>query len=391
MRSTRYLDHWRILFPANGKNIRGYCLILARGSKPQLDMDKELANLDLFRSVAVLMVVLDHTLDAVHSPYGDFAHWLGQLGVMFFFIHTSFVLMGSLERLSINQEPAVQRFYVRRLFRIYPLSIFALLVVTTLHIPPYLEGNAPPLNLQQIFANLLLVQNLTSVGSRLTPLWSLPFEVQMYLVLPFLYLLTTRWSFWRNPITLIVSSIILLELDSRASKLLHYPALLLFSPWFFMGVLAFTKQPVRVKRPHVLFPVLLLFVILGCYAGHVLLPGHQAGWVAWLFGFSFAFLFPTFQDCRLSWLNIVCKTIARYSYAIYLSHLPILWLLFRKLPWNLTSAQLVIFVVLLGVTSVLLYHGIEAPFITYGRLITASQHRSRVQETARSEGLPGIA
>lgn len=66
------------------------------------------------RSVAVLCVVIAHGLTYLGLP--AIAGWSGITGVCFFFVHTSLVLMFSLER-----DPEVGSFYLRRMFRIYPL------------------------------------------------------------------------------------------------------------------------------------------------------------------------------------------------------------------------------------------------------------------------------
>src|SRR5690348_12512925 len=92
------------------------------------------ANLDLLRAVAVLFVLISHCLRVA----GLFDRpalriWgisnLGHFGVLMFFIHTSLVLMMSLERLSKSGGSTAARFYIRRAFRIYPLAIFAVSVM----------------------------------------------------------------------------------------------------------------------------------------------------------------------------------------------------------------------------------------------------------------------
>lgn len=77
-------------------------------------------NLDLMRSFAVLAVVFDHTwLAAVGSAHGyTLVTSIGFFGVCLFFVHTTLVLMWSLER-----QSSPFKFYVRRVFRIYPLAI----------------------------------------------------------------------------------------------------------------------------------------------------------------------------------------------------------------------------------------------------------------------------
>jgi peptidoglycan/LPS O-acetylase OafA/YrhL len=78
-------------------------------------------NLDLLRASAVLLVFVSHLPYSVGSSWDlDF---LGHYGVMMFFIHTSLVLAMSLARIERQNENVVTSFYIRRAFRIYPLSI----------------------------------------------------------------------------------------------------------------------------------------------------------------------------------------------------------------------------------------------------------------------------
>src|SRR2546430_3010621 len=87
-------------------------------------------------------------------------------------------------------------FLVRRCFRIYPLSILLVLVVFAFKIPAANLGvwsiHYVDLGLAGLFSNLLLVQNLTFTPSIVGQLWSLPVEMQMYLLLPSLFLLARR-------------------------------------------------------------------------------------------------------------------------------------------------------------------------------------------------------
>jgi len=158
-------------------------------------------NLDILRSVAVLAVLVAHVLQVTagckygeHLAYGIETYSLGTVGVLIFFVQTSLVLMQSLERArTIRRGWALIRwFYIRRAFRIYPLSVGMILLSIALSIPPNAVG--VPYRWQGarwLLANLLLVQNIPGIPEVASPMWSLPYEVQMYLVLPVLFLLLT--------------------------------------------------------------------------------------------------------------------------------------------------------------------------------------------------------
>jgi peptidoglycan/LPS O-acetylase OafA/YrhL len=133
----------------------------------------ESANLDFLRSAAVLLVFGSHYLD-IRAGLGNnnFLWHLGQLGVLIFFVHTSLVLMWSLERSYLPGRQLFAPFYVRRILRIYPLSIVCVLFAYCF------DARWVPANVLQ---NLTLTQYLflgSAPGPRVpptvTPLWSLP-------------------------------------------------------------------------------------------------------------------------------------------------------------------------------------------------------------------------
>src|SRR5271156_6213785 len=85
---------------------------LISGSSPSFH---ESVNLDFLRSIAVLLVFGTHYYD-IRNDAGakwSFPWHLGQLGVLIFFVHTSLVLMWSLERASLKGWQLFVSFYVR--------------------------------------------------------------------------------------------------------------------------------------------------------------------------------------------------------------------------------------------------------------------------------------
>jgi peptidoglycan/LPS O-acetylase OafA/YrhL len=106
---------------------------ISAGMSPGIQVAVDNSNLDLLRTLAVCDVVGFHLL--LFFKKGNLGSiWaIGRWGVLLFFIHTSLVLMLSLER----QEQKLAGtnifwpFYIRRIFRILPLSM---LVVTLIGI-----------------------------------------------------------------------------------------------------------------------------------------------------------------------------------------------------------------------------------------------------------------
>jgi peptidoglycan/LPS O-acetylase OafA/YrhL len=152
---------------------------------------KDSANLDFLRAVAVSCVFFAHLNNMATSSRGEISWHFGQMGVLLFFVHTSFVLMQSLERLKCTGAGLFSSFYIRRWFRIYPLSILFVLTAYVFSVSP--EGDTlfrHQWSFKELTANLTLTQNLTY--NMVDGLWTLPLEVQMYLVLPLLYIVLRK-------------------------------------------------------------------------------------------------------------------------------------------------------------------------------------------------------
>lgn len=320
------------------------------------------SNLDILRSVAVLAVLVTHGLQvAAGLRYGDrFAfgvdtYALGRIGVLLFFVHTSLVLMQSLERTSagLGGWDLALHFYVRRAFRIYPLSSCLILLSFALSIPPHaLESTYRWLGVKWALANLFLVQNIMGRSSVSSPLWSLPFEVQMYLVLPLLFIaLKGRRS--GGGLTLIYLA--------GAALSLFFPVCR-FVPCFLAGVMAY--KLLDWLRPR--FAAWLWYpVVTGAVAFYVGFPGSDELWwkdVAVCLAIGAAI--PLFR--RNGGLPAKSAAlIAKYSYGIYLCHTPLLWFFRHQLG---LSRGLGVSLALLatGVMSVACYHFIEEPMIRLG-------------------------
>ncbi len=332
-----------------------------------------IAKLDLLRSVAVLSVFLFHLLlyfqrTTIHGySFHDLGHW----GVLIFFVHTSFVLMLSMERhlLGSPQHSLFFSFYVRRIFRIYPLSILIVLVVVFLHLPVgHLKDSVflpVHFNTAGAASNVFLIQDLTGFESVLAPLWSLPYEINMYLVLPFLFLLSIRW---RSPIPL-VALFAAATVAGHYSYLLErhgFPDWLVYVPCFLAGVLAFQllKLP-SLHLPSWVWPLGIVFFSIF----YLRWPTLAHAWLACL---GLGILLTQCADGSNRWINRTCSLIAKYSYGIYLTHFIVLWFVFQWLHPLPRPIQLAIYVIGTALLSMVLYHLLEHPMIRIGQKLSES-------------------
>jgi peptidoglycan/LPS O-acetylase OafA/YrhL len=339
---------------------------------------KELANLDIMRSFAVLTVMLEHLVRTIersvgHVPPGllTFTAHIGQTGVLAFFVHTSLVLMYSLERLGPRSSGSLAtRFYVRRFFRIYPLSIACVVGVLALGIPRMAWEDTTTISGNIVAANLLLVQNLLTGQSVLGPLWSLPYEVQMYILLPSLFLIANGPRGVRNLLVLILLACAgAIALVYLADGRLNMAA---FAPCFLCGVLCYAlRNRQRAILPAKLWPwlltsLILLYCQLHVWSGAV----NPVYWIGWLLCAVLGLGINLFRDSMSPVVNRLANKLALYSYGLYLLHMPVLYLVFRV--WHTDSVILAcaLYFSLSLLLSIVAYHLLENPLIDVGRRLS---------------------
>lgn len=146
--------------------------------------------------------------------FGHFKLLQGDIHPSFPFIYADFavdaffVVSGYLITLSFDNDGNLRRFYIRRLFRLYPLYL-AVVAAMTVTMDCLATGTPQEILVQSlrffavnaVFLNFLqydidgVTRALTAPG--LNPsLWTLKIEVAFYLVLPFVWILVRRWGSW---------------------------------------------------------------------------------------------------------------------------------------------------------------------------------------------------
>ncbi|MEZ4403429.1 MAG: acyltransferase [Kofleriaceae bacterium] len=333
-------------------------------------------NLDILRAIAVVTVVVDHLIPTLRFRGHEVPHRLqeltlhiGQAGVLAFFVHTSLVLMYSLERLTAPRRwSIVWRFYVRRALRIYPLAVVCVLGVVALGWPEasWKAYHAP--TTQEIVANLLLVQNLWTGHSVLTPLWSLPYEVEMYLVLPLLYAVVRR----RHGLAVILAGIAGATVGGYALRKLEHGHMNLaaYVPCFLAGIACYRlRDRWQPWAPGWLWPA----AVVGLVGGYCWIHADSEPliyWYGWVLCMALALLIPLFRDCEVRWLNRAAAQVATYSYGVYLLHVPALHIVFALWRPGPLGLEVAAFAGLTAVFAVAAYHLIEAPMVRLGRRLT---------------------
>jgi peptidoglycan/LPS O-acetylase OafA/YrhL len=148
---------------------------------------KRLAWLDALRGIAALCVVFDHLTYTVLQPVRHAVYcWFdpGQYGVFVFFLVSGYIVPASLER-----KGSVRGFWVSRVFRLYPLYLFAVGAMVVLWASGLgsLSGmDSDPVT--NSFADVFMLQSVLWASALPNVVWSLAYEMVFYLLLTALFL-----------------------------------------------------------------------------------------------------------------------------------------------------------------------------------------------------------
>jgi peptidoglycan/LPS O-acetylase OafA/YrhL len=168
-------------------------------------------NFTALRLLLALLVVLGHftTLPSDIPARGLFSY--GTFAVDTFFVISGYLIFGS-----FDTKPVIGSFYIRRIFRIYPLYLTVVIVQALIMAAlagGIVENGAELLrylSLNLILANFLaydiggLLSGLHNPGIN-PSLWTLKIEFAFYLLLPLLWYFTQRFG-WRFLLLLYVLS-----------------------------------------------------------------------------------------------------------------------------------------------------------------------------------------
>jgi peptidoglycan/LPS O-acetylase OafA/YrhL len=331
--------------------------------QPKSSLSGASANLDLIRAVAVICVLVSHLYDIVFRTDSTMTWRLGQVGVLIFFVHTSLVLMLSLERAEQRGETLIGDFYIRRIFRIYPLAMVCVTIAFLLNgNPTWREFGPRHWTWFEYATNMSLTMNLTYSDPMVGPLWTLPLEVQMYVILPFLFFFARSRPLWMMAGIWAVA-VVAGYLQPFVSGRLN---VIEYAPCFVAGVIAWRVSLTMPRTiPGWLWPLgfaaLWPLFLAATKEHHVFLR--------WGFCLALSLAIPWFQEMKLGPLNRCAQVNAKYSYGIYLSHEAVGLFAFSQ-PWPF-MVQLATFLAGATIAPVLMYHFIEYPMIRAGQRLVA--------------------
>jgi peptidoglycan/LPS O-acetylase OafA/YrhL len=305
--------------------------------------------LDCLRGVAILLVICRHTILFRAPGWDALLVQFGWAGVDLFFVLSGFLISGLLfSEYQQNNSIRFGRFAIRRALKIYPA--FYALVLLTLSIR--LMYHTPVPILAPFLHDVFFLQSY-SPGTY-GHFWSLSVEEHFYILLPLLmYLMIRRSSPGQaNPFRLFPAIFVLIAI-----------ALLLARLWTASRVVPFAWQthlfPTHLRIDSLLFGVLLsywaqfhrqafwgfvrprypLFLLVGIF---LISPGLiLTQETPWMYTYGFSLLYVGFGAILLGTLGApielmpgafqffarILAFIGRFSYSIYLWHIPLLFFL----------------------------------------------------------------
>jgi peptidoglycan/LPS O-acetylase OafA/YrhL len=304
--------------------------------------------IDILRGIAILMVMLVHTSQAVNGVsqlVGDIDLY-GQMGVQLFFVASAYTLCCSRIKRAEEQKPLIS-FLIRRFFRIAPLYYVAMiayfLAESNMHILALIKMPYSLYNFETITANILFIHGFVpSANNNIVPGgWSIGTEMAFYLIFPILFSLFDRAykqygiislyglvgvSILLNiGVQLVLQQLFAIEIDDNS---FIYDNLINQLPVFLLGMTIFFHHhyTIPIQLP---IPIQITIFITATIIGIILLPIKQDWLVAILIpviaGISFLLLLNILKELKYS--NIFLTEIGRVSYSMYIFHFMFAWYL----------------------------------------------------------------
>jgi len=341
-------------------------------SSPTKILNRNIFELDVLRGIAVLLVMCFHF-------FKNFS--FGWVGVDLFFVLSGFLITGKLVE-TVGSPRYFSTFYIKRVLRIVPLYYLVLIfffILLPVFAASSLSGSMHQLLDHQAYywtfsVNFIEARNGWPANITLIHFWSLACEMQFYLLWPFVILWINRSSKRRILLWIFIILAILFRVFAADYLSLHlvskYVLLCSRIDAFAIGGLAYfylssTPTPGK-KIPALLSITSFSLIILLCiffnlnwhYTNQpVQWIGYTLNAICWA-GFL---IYYCSTRTKPFFLSNLLALVGKYSYAMYVFHLPI-WIFLEKFlpgrPWLSVPAFMITFLL-----AYLSYHLYEKYFL----------------------------
>ena len=393
-------------------------LISPQPVKQETREAKHVPELDAIRGIAILVVLVSHfgsTANGETVTLGRFlseAFGLGWIGVDLFFVLSGFLITGILLD-SKGSSGYFSSFYARRTLRIFPLYFLYVFVFFRVAMPigHLLHYGQNVDTSGEIWYWLYLANWWNGSGHSIKYLihfWSLCIEEQFYFTWPLIVLLVSRKTLKAICLTLVVVSPVLrcIFTYNSAPRLFLYN----FTPFrmepIALGALiavlvreVATPPLVARTMKYLWVPALLLFAAISIYSGTTSLGA------VWISRFAYTCVDLTFasliffvaqgvrENRKIDALrNPVLRSCGKYSYGMYVLHMPIVIFLGVPLAYLFGMIHLgspilrVVVAIAVGtgltyVAALISWNVLENPFLRLKKRFTVSSPRPQAIES----------
>ncbi len=291
---------------------------------------KKYEYIDSLRGIAILMVILVHTLTMLEYTAQYFSLGLrsiihsSQHGVQLFFMVSAYTLtMSYYSRLGESRSNL--KFFIRRFFRIAPM-IYCILIYYIFYTIDWDLSRWQEISLTGILTTITFSQTLFSNADvYFSGGWTVSVEFLFYCMLPFL---CTRIKSLNSSIIFFLITLLIAVVYEIFFKKFDFGFILFYSsytifyqlPIFALGILSYwiTKD----KEKKIDSRTLLFLIATTLFFCYITIPYHV------LFGFVFLFLIIMLHQHQYKFLsNKILAKIGIVSYSMYIVHFPVIHLL----------------------------------------------------------------
>jgi peptidoglycan/LPS O-acetylase OafA/YrhL len=319
-------------------------------------MNERAEELDSLRGISIILVIAFHVFKrAAYFTKNEILHfissltYIGWMGVDVFFVLSGFLITSILLKTK-NGSHYFKNFYARRILRIFPLYyifIVVMLILLPIFLPDY-KSNIPMIApyLFLYIQNWIMRQGGSGLPAHLGATWSLAIEEQFYLIWPMIVYYTRRDTLIKIGMGVILFSLFYRMLAAllwsdvgQFATFFYFDTFTRFSELIFGALLAafFTdeawRERIRLFSPSVFLISFLMFVGMCFYLYPNLIPYYSSvPLTLWayilipLFSASLIGLLVTSPEnnlIRKFFRNKIFSFFGKYSYSMYLLHMPI--------------------------------------------------------------------
>lgn len=324
--------------------------------------------LDFLRGISIFIVVMSH------SDFGHLYKLDGIIGVIVFFVISGFIITHLLLK-EFSQTNRINKtsFYIRRIFRLFPLYYLTLLFYFVLISVLKLDSRVDLFN-SSLFYYILYFQEIPFLNSPNIPFalsWSLGIEEKFYLVWPFLFILLVKS---KKPVTYLLLLILILycflifDASSKyLARFLEFYIYILFGCIVAFIINSSMFQKIRFEKINSLILIIIFgSIIIGCMGYYLMIAISTALIIL------YCFLTPKSNFAIIINKNNLISRLGLVSYAVYLNHQTFLNISEKLFETNNPFYLFLLFLLSLGVSffisEKLIYPFIESKFISLGKI-----------------------